>query len=111
VLEEFLHTKPLYYSEIDYSRMPRIYEKIKSNFSSATIIHIIGTNAKGTTGRFLASALHSIGYRVGHYTSPHILKFNERIWLNGEDSCDETLEQAHKRLQTILTKEDSDALS
>lgn len=111
MLQEFLDHKPLYYSEIDYARMPRVYEKIKSHFGLPKTVHLIGTNGKGTTGRFLASALHSLGQKTGHYTSPHILKFNERIWLNGENVSDELLDAAHKKLQTILTKEDAQSLS
>ena len=110
-LQTFLEKKPLFYSEIDYTRMPRIYESIKEKLPNPKIIHIIGTNAKGTTGRFLASALHKCGFSVGHYTSPHILKFNERVWLDGSDASDEALQKAHTKLQTILKKDDSDALS
>jgi dihydrofolate synthase/folylpolyglutamate synthase len=75
------------------------------------IIHLIGTNGKGTTGRFLATALLSLGYKVGHYTSPHILEFNERIWLNGANASDTILDAAHQELQTILNGNASDALS
>lgn len=110
-LEKYLSEKPLYYDEIDYSRMPRVYEKIKSSLSLPKIIHIIGTNGKGTTGRFLASALHSIGFNTGHYTSPHILEFNERVWINGEDASYELLEKSHQELQNLLTTLDSDSLS
>ena len=110
-LEEFLKEKPLYYTEIDYMRMPRIYEKIKIHFKSTNIIHIVGTNGKGTTGRFLATALHNIGYKTGHYTSPHILEFNERIWLDGKNVSDISLENAHGTLQNLLTKAESDSLS
>lgn len=91
--------------------MPRVYAKIESHFEHSKIIHLIGTNGKGTTGRFLASALVSLGFKVGHYTSPHILEFNERIWLNGENMRDLELDSAHQKLQNILTKSDSDALS
>ncbi len=110
-LKEYLDSKPLYYKEIDYDRMPRIYEKIKDSFSKSKTIHLVGTNGKGTTGRFLASALNSLGFSVGHYTSPHILKFNERIWLSGENVSDDVLEKAHERLRSILTEEDADSLS
>jgi dihydrofolate synthase/folylpolyglutamate synthase len=48
---------------------------------------------------------------VGHYTSPHILKFNERIWLDGADASDAMLEAAHERLYGILGQEVSDGLS
>ena len=48
---------------------------------------------------------------VGHFSSPHILKFNERIWLNGSDSSDEVLDVAHQKLFTILGSEMSESLS
>ena len=111
MLVDFLNNKPLYYDEIDYTRMPRIYETIKSHLKIPKIIHLIGTNGKGTTGRFLASALYTLGYKVGHYTSPHILEFNERIWLNSNDIDNKSLEKAHQELQEILSVEDSTALS
>lgn len=110
-LTNFLDSKPLYYDEIDYERFPKIYEKIKTHFNLPKIIHLVGTNGKGTTGRFLASALYKNGFKVGHYTSPHILKFNERIWLNGSDINDDILEQSHMRLVDILDKDDLQALS
>jgi dihydrofolate synthase/folylpolyglutamate synthase len=111
VLKDFLDNKPLYYDKIDYTRMPRVYESIKHHMQLPKIIHIVGTNAKGTTGRFLATALKNIGFSVGHYTSPHILKFNERIWLDGFDVSDEVLENAHKKLQSYLDIEQSNELS
>ena len=111
MLSEFLETKPLYYDKIDYERMPRIYQKIKSALPTPKIIHLIGTNGKGTTGRFLASALLNKGLKVGHYTSPHILKFNERIWLNGADIADEILENTHNKLLVLLEKSDAERLS
>jgi len=110
-LQIFLAKKPLFYNEIDYTRMPRVYKSIKEKLANPKIIHLIGTNAKGTTGRFLASALYKRGFSVGHYTSPHILEFNERVWLDGSDASDEVLQEAHTKLQNILKKEDSDALS
>jgi dihydrofolate synthase/folylpolyglutamate synthase len=110
-LENFLNNKPLYYDVIDYTRMPRVYTRVKNSFKVPKIVHLIGTNGKGTTGRFLASALLSLNYKVGHYTSPHILRFNERIWLNGLDAHDTLLDEAHEILQTLLTQEESDSLS
>jgi dihydrofolate synthase/folylpolyglutamate synthase len=91
--------------------MPRIYEKLKSSLTTPKTVHIIGTNGKGTTGRFLANALCSMGVKVGHYTSPHILEFNERVWLNGANATDAELEDAHIELQKLLTPFDSDSLS
>jgi len=111
LLAEFLNHKPLYYDEIDYDRFPKIYKKIQSHFQLPKIIHIVGTNAKGSTGRALAHLLHVSGAKVGHYSSPHIVKFNERIWINGEDASDTLLEKAHQNLQQLLDTNDIEALS
>jgi len=110
-LKKFLDSKPLYYDKIDYDRFPNIYKKIKSRFNLPKIIHIVGTNGKGSTGKVLAHILHVKGFHVGHYSSPHIIKFNERIWIDGEDISDKLLETTHQKLQNILSKEDSKALS
>lgn len=111
MLVEFLDAKPLYYDEIDYGRMPRIYQRISKHFKLPKIIHIIGTNGKGTTGRFLATALYQLGYNTGHYTSPHILEFNERIWFNGVNVTMQELEQKHQELLEILTEKETTELS
>ena len=110
-LQPFLDAKPLYYDEIDLERMPRVYQTIKATLPSLKVIHVVGTNGKGTTGRFLANALLQNGLNVGHYTSPHIINFNERIWLNGENVSDAVLEEAHQKLAALLTKEQTDSLS
>ncbi|MDR3338859.1 MAG: bifunctional folylpolyglutamate synthase/dihydrofolate synthase [Candidatus Symbiothrix sp.] len=47
-------------------------------------IHVAGTNGKGSTSHLLASILQEAGYKVGLYTSPHLLDFRERIKINGE---------------------------
>jgi dihydrofolate synthase/folylpolyglutamate synthase len=46
-------------------------------------VHVAGSNGKGSTSAFLASILHQAGYRVGHYISPHLVDFRERIQVNG----------------------------
>ncbi|MFA5814995.1 MAG: folylpolyglutamate synthase/dihydrofolate synthase family protein [Bacteroidales bacterium] len=51
------------------------------NFHS---IHIAGTNGKGSVSNMLAAVLQQSGYRVGLYTSPHLIDFRERIRINGE---------------------------
>ena len=47
-------------------------------------IHVAGTNGKGSCSHFLASILQEAGYKVGLYTSPHLVDFRERIRINGE---------------------------
>ena len=110
-LLDFLQQKPLYYKEIDHERVHHAYGKIKPNIRRPQTVHIVGTNGKGSTGRMIAHLAWKSGKRVGHFSSPHILTFNERIWLNGADSTDAVLEEAHQRLFTLLGSQMSEALS
>ena len=110
-LAKFLSSKPLFYDVIDYDRFPKAYQSIRFSLSIPKIIHIVGTNGKGSTGRFLATALHRAGKKTGHYTSPHIVSFNERIWMDGSEISDEALECAHQKLLAILTSESAHSLS
>ena len=52
-------------------------------------IHIAGSNGKGSTASFISSILQEFGYKVGLYTSPHFVKFNERVVINGKQIDDE----------------------
>lgn len=54
-------------------------------------IHVAGTNGKGSTCAFLDAALRAQGYRVGLYTSPFLMRYNERMRINGGEIPDETL--------------------
>ena len=58
---------------------------------SYRILHVAGTNGKGSTCAFAASCLGAQGYRVGLYTSPHLVRVNERIQVNGEEISDARL--------------------
>ena len=110
-LKAFLDTKPLYYREIDHKRVHSAYAILNTHIKRPTTIHIVGTNGKGSTGRMIAHLVYKSGLSVGHFSSPHILKFNERIWIDGFDSLDEVLEAAHQKLFAILGLDMSDALS
>lgn len=58
------------------------------------IITVGGTNGKGSTCAMLESILHQAGYRVGCYTSPHLLRYNERVRIRGIESSDAALVRA-----------------
>jgi len=112
-LDNFLKTKPLFYSVIDLKRMPIAFEYLNKNLKLdlGNIIHIVGTNGKGSTGRFIAGYLHSKKISVAHYSSPHIFNFNERIWIDGKDISDELLEKYHISLYSLLDKSILNSLS
>lgn len=108
---DYLDLKPAHYAKIDYQRMPRMYEKYKEHFPLKPIIHVIGTNGKGSTGRWLALMIKQAGFLVGHYTSPHVLQYNERFWLNGQNVSYKKLDTLHGQMVEIFEKDDFDSLS
>src|SRR5277367_6924359 len=66
--------------------------------------HIAGTNGKGSTAAFLESILHRAGFRTGLNTSPHLVKINERIRVNGADISDEEFAETFTRIQDLNEK-------
>ena len=58
-------------------------------------IHIAGTNGKGSVCSMIANSLEMAGYNVGMYTSPHLMKVNERIQINKKHILDEDLDRLH----------------
>ena len=61
--------------------LDKLYQEPHRRFRA---IHIAGTNGKGSTAHLLASCLQACGYRVGLFTSPHLVDFRERIRVNGK---------------------------
>ena len=101
-LDKFLDSKALFYDKIDYDVIKKSWDILSKYVNLPYVIHIVGTNGKGSTGRFIASFLHQSEQDVLHYTSPHIKKFNERIWINGADVSDDDLQMAHHKLYSLL---------
>ena len=69
------------------------------------IIHVGGTNGKGSTAHFIASVLQEAGYRVGLYTSPHLVDFRERIKINGVYIYKETVVAFIAKYQNYIRDE------
>src|SRR5579883_3082307 len=65
-------------------------------------VHIAGTNGKGSTAAMLASILQEGGLRCGLYTSPHLLRINERIRLNGSEISDEQFAESFRRALAVI---------
>jgi len=95
----------MYYDKIDYDTIELSWEILKREIILPYIIHLVGTNGKGSTGRYLSSFLLQEKKTVLHYSSPHIINFNERIWINGENVSTALLESVHKKLLSILSNE------
>ena len=72
-------------------RILSVYKKLNISKIANKIITVAGTNGKGSTVSFLESVLNEKKYHVGTFTSPHILRYNERIKINGIEIDDESL--------------------
>lgn len=66
--------------------------------------HIAGSNGKGSTASFITSILMEHGYKVGLYTSPHFVRFNERIKINGKEIADEVICKFVSQLDNFIEK-------
>ncbi|GAA7479209.1 folylpolyglutamate synthase/dihydrofolate synthase family protein [Helicobacter pylori] len=101
-LSAFLETKPKEYHKFDPGRFVQIYKDFKNAFFEiqAKVIHVVGTNGKGSTGRFLTLLLADQNFKALHFTSPHVFEFRERFFLNGFIVEESVLENAHQQLQS-----------
>ena len=89
-------------------RILSVYEKLDISSIAKKVITVAGTNGKGSTVSFLESILSKNNYNVGTFTSPHILKYNERIKINQKEIDDASLLEVfelidQKRGSTTLT--------
>ncbi|HEU0230333.1 MAG TPA: bifunctional tetrahydrofolate synthase/dihydrofolate synthase [Burkholderiaceae bacterium] len=83
--------------ELGLDRVRRVAERLGLDLSASVRIIVGGTNGKGSTCAMLEAILLAAGYKVGLYTSPHLIDFNERIRVNGELATDaQIVEQFHE---------------
>ena len=82
---EKIHEFQKFGSILGLERMNSLLELLGNPQDELKIIHVAGTNGKGSVCAILASILKEAGYRIGLYTSPHIWEYTERIKINGTD--------------------------
>ena len=81
LLDRFAH----FGVELGLERIERLLAALGNPQQQVKILHVAGSNGKGSVCAYLASVLLEAGYRVGRYTSPHLVSWCERINLNGQD--------------------------
>ncbi|MEG4112961.1 MULTISPECIES: folylpolyglutamate synthase/dihydrofolate synthase family protein [unclassified Microcoleus] len=79
-------------------RIKQLLEKLDNPHQKVPIIHIAGTNGKGSVCAYLSSVLTEAGYRVGRYTSPHLIDWTERICINQKPISPTALQQCLERV-------------
>ncbi|WP_162846018.1 bifunctional tetrahydrofolate synthase/dihydrofolate synthase [Seongchinamella sediminis] len=96
---QYLET--LHPSEMDLGveRVARVADLLALKQPAVPVVTVAGTNGKGTTVAVMEALLSGCGYRVGAFTSPHFLRFNERIRVSGEEAGDEEIVTAFEAIE------------
>lgn len=96
--QEGLHPKKI---DLGLERAGRVFRMLNPESIKPPTITVAGTNGKGSCIAFLEAIYRAQGYRVGSYTSPHILKYNERIKIDGVPVDDESICAAFERIESV----------
>ncbi len=102
-IPKFTSKNPLDHTKALLARLDNPQNKMK-------VIHVAGTNGKGSTCAYLDSMLRAGGYRVGLFTSPHLVKINERFKIDGEMISDEIFTRAFNRVLEVIEAAKADGL-
>lgn len=95
--QETLHPKQI---DLGLDRVQSVWQCLGGIRPAPIVITVAGTNGKGSSVAMLDAIYRSAGYRVGTYTSPHLLRYNERIRINGRDIDDARLCAAFAAVDT-----------
>ena len=110
--QEGLHHSSI---ELGLERVTEVFKRLHSSLPPCPVITVAGTNGKGSSVALLESIYQSAGYQTGVYSSPHLLRYNERIHLNGEEVSDEIICEAFERIDQArlknLQQEDDEEIS
>ncbi|NDQ56885.1 MAG: bifunctional folylpolyglutamate synthase/dihydrofolate synthase [Acidipila sp.] len=88
--------------KFDLQNITLLARRLGSPHRASPCAHIAGTNGKGSTAAFLESILRAAGFKTGLYTSPHLVRINERIRVNGEEISDEDFAAAFTRVHDLI---------
>ncbi len=102
---DYIHSVSWKGSRPGLSRITELCHRLGDPQNDLKFIHVAGTNGKGSTSVMLSEILSAAGLRVGLFTSPFILRFNERMKVNGEDIPDDVLAE-----MTALVRPHADAM-
>lgn len=98
------HSSELAKAEFNLDRMFALMEELDNPQNTYPIIHVAGTKGKGSVSALCASALQAGGYKVGLYTSPHLLDYCERIQVDGEPIPHELMVELVEEIEPAVAR-------
>ncbi|MDX2272355.1 MAG: folylpolyglutamate synthase/dihydrofolate synthase family protein [Cyanobacteriota bacterium] len=107
---EFLDSLGRFGVQQGLERMTLLLERLGQPQQGIPVIHVAGTNGKGSVCALLSHVLWRAGYRVGRYISPHLINWRERIWVNGAWIAEPDWSQILYHLQQTLKSYDASDL-
>src|SRR5690606_37045640 len=75
--------------ELGLERVREVATRLGLERPAAQVVSVAGTNGKGSTVAFIEAIARAGGWKVGAYTSPHLLRYNERVRIDGREASDE----------------------
>ncbi len=103
-VQKFLDSRELFGWQLGLTRVKRLSRLFGNPQRRYAVVHIAGTNGKGSTAATLEAILKSAGFRTGLYTSPHLVNITERIRINGIPLSIDSFETILKQQQQFLEK-------
>lgn len=88
----------------DLSRIKALLKAVGDPQERLRFVHVAGTNGKGSCCEMLSKTLSAAGYKTGLFTSPYILRYNDRIRVNGEDISDSDLNRLAQRIEPHINR-------
>jgi dihydrofolate synthase/folylpolyglutamate synthase len=96
--QESLHSRPI---DLGLTRVKTVAERLNLLPPPFPIISVAGTNGKGSSVILLDAILSAANYRIGRYTSPHLLRYNERICIGGVSATDAEICHAFELIEQV----------
>ncbi|MDI1351266.1 MAG: bifunctional tetrahydrofolate synthase/dihydrofolate synthase, partial [bacterium] len=87
--------------QLGLTRIQEVAHRLNVHLPRCKVISVAGTNGKGSTVAALETIYHKAGFTVGAYTSPHLMKFNERIRINLSPISDELICDAFELINAV----------
>lgn len=106
----FLEETKKYGSQLGLTSIRRLMEKLGNVQEKVPVVHIAGTNGKGSVGAMLSSVLAESGYRVGRFDTPDVFSYEEEFLMNGEPIKKERLAQLFTRVAQACAQITADGL-
>lgn len=107
---QFIESRQKFGSKPGLQRINALLDELGHPEKELSVVHIAGTNGKGSTVSFLSSMLQETGLTVGTFTSPYIEVLNERIAINGRPISDEVLLSIVQKIQPIVNSAESNSV-